>query len=1193
MYSCINEIMTHVTSPPERNSASKPDAGGGLTTQGRERIGALECVARLARGGHGAAMSGSAGGFVAAVAKLLKSTDGTSASSGKTFPNAWALTEDGARSLRRCAIRSLAAVVGAASRERPLRAETRTAAARVVNDAIAHGLTRQLNSRREDSSKDLAKDLEDAAERSGHSCAREAAALAELTGDRERLIPGAGRTVQAAACTAARALASTPGGSGLWNDRGGGGDRSSSKGSNKQSAGEEMRDLLHRALRDGDEEARGCAASALGQLAASRLCPSEHTHAGGRADGGVNGGGVNDDGGLDATPDKSAGTKKTHHRRSSSSFSGTGGTGLFGNLMRSKSGDAESMAAVAAAQAAASVAAANAPLDLESPGSATLWGETIDTCFANAFKRACRVPGPDGRRTRLGLAASWVHFTAFASEKSLESGKSIPAALLISAAGRLYGALGAAAYGSGGIGMAREDVPHAEACALHVLRCGILARLDEGGRGSLLRELAKIAGDSVEGENGTAVRENTAPPAAVAMRALATAVAAAGRVDDDTAEALTNVTFDVLDAGTCPDDVATCVRALAAAAPARAAGLLRRAVFKMSDAAGSDVGMDAGAVAGVAGGAACAAALCAAGDVLPLGLPGGLLRDAAAAAFALGVGVVNVNVDDGGDGACHVRARGLRAAAGALRGPAGRLECEQRGDEIVAALTKALDIDALRAAIVREGDGDEAGSAVKGSAGAFGFMTSTAKKKRRPAVRWPPARELSWRAAAVDLLAAYARRSACVDREILELLESAVRCSLINTGVFEKSLNNDEDGAGHVAVNDWPTEPGIASALATFRLATLRAFGAVPGGASAYASSHRSLVALCASPVRPLPGSNLGSSCVAALRLALDQHGDPADTALGPWTSGGDAALDELRAFDGGWDSPAAGFDGDDFLHIANSSVGGSFPRHTGLAATLQAARLATLARVAAVADDAIRTTAMRALELEAGIDPNDSAGDSSSLKAAASSTSATPTKALFNGKSTAQGWSGGASPASLVNVCVAALALAGVKTFESKESKETVASSLTRLASAVGNSPASGPAHWRAAAELDARAAELVGDAASSSLLTRLATTLPDTPPRLRRGPPKSDPGFSSAMNSSLIGGGGRAVAAATCASTFRRAGALASTAAMRPLVKSLVATSVQIDVGSDATHLWSLHALGAFPSSSHAFLSPHGRLD
>ena len=307
MYSCINEIMTHVTSPPERNSASKPDAGGGLTTQGRERIGALECVARLARGGHGAAMSGSAGGFVAAVAKLLKSTDGTSASSGKTFPNAWALTEDGARSLRRCAIRSLAAVVGAASRERPLRAETRTAAARVVNDAIAHGLTRQLNSRREDSSKDLAKDLEDAAERSGHSCAREAAALAELTGDRERLIPGAGRTVQAAACTAARALASTPGGSGLWNDRGGGGDRSSSKGSNRSNRLGRRCATCCTGLYGTATRRRGDARRARwASSRRSRLCPSEHTHAGGRADGGVNGGGVNDDGGLDATPDKSA-----------------------------------------------------------------------------------------------------------------------------------------------------------------------------------------------------------------------------------------------------------------------------------------------------------------------------------------------------------------------------------------------------------------------------------------------------------------------------------------------------------------------------------------------------------------------------------------------------------------------------------------------------------------------------------------------------------------------------------------------------------------------------------------------------------------------------------------------------------------------------------------------------------------------
>ena len=40
--------------------------------------------------------------------------------------------------------------------------------------------------------------------------------------------------------------------------------------------------------------------------------------------------------------------------------------------------------------------------------------------------------------------------------------------------------------------MAREDAPHAEACALHVLRCGVIARLDEPGRGSLLRSLVSI-----------------------------------------------------------------------------------------------------------------------------------------------------------------------------------------------------------------------------------------------------------------------------------------------------------------------------------------------------------------------------------------------------------------------------------------------------------------------------------------------------------------------------------------------------------------------------------------------------------------------------------------------------------------------------------------------------------------------------
>ena len=244
----------------------------------------MECVARLARGGHGPAMSGGAGSLVAAVAKLLKSTDGSSAGAGRAFPNAWALTPDGARALRRCACRALAAVVGGASRDRPLRAEVRTAAARVVSDAIAHGLVHPLRSRpssssvssRPGSSVDLiARELEETAEKSGHSCAREAFSLADLTGDRERMIPGAGRTVQAAACVAAGALASTPGGSGLWGDEVG---RSGRAGLARglRSAAEEMR--ASRALEEGDE-GRGDARRARWARWPPRAVPSEHTHA--------------------------------------------------------------------------------------------------------------------------------------------------------------------------------------------------------------------------------------------------------------------------------------------------------------------------------------------------------------------------------------------------------------------------------------------------------------------------------------------------------------------------------------------------------------------------------------------------------------------------------------------------------------------------------------------------------------------------------------------------------------------------------------------------------------------------------------------------------------------------------------------------------------------------------------------------
>ena len=1229
LYSCVNEIMTHVTAVPERGSASKPNVGCGLTRQGAARIGALECVARLARGGHGPALSGGAGSFVAAVAKLLKSTDGSSNTSGRAFPNAWALTPDGARALRRCACRALAAVVGGASRDRPLRAEVRTAAARVVSDAIAHGLAHPLRSRpssssvssRPGSSVDLiARELEETAEKSGHSCAREAFSLADLTGDRERMIPGAGRTVQAAACVAAGALASTPGGSGLWGDEVG---RSGRAGSAKpKSAAEEMRDALRGALEEGDEETRGCAASALGALAAARLYPSEHTHASRVApDGGAEGAEGADDtsgGALDDTPTKIGVNKKkpTHHRRSSSS-----GGGLFGGLMRGKAGgDAESSAASAAARAAAATAAAAAPLDLDGPGVDRRWTETIETCFVRSFRDACRSPGPDGRRARHGLASAMVRFTACVSEKSLERGKSVPARLLVGMTSRVYAAIAECMLQGGG--MAREDAPHAEACALHVLRRGVIARLDEPGRGSLLRSLASTIFFGNDEVTDASPVSKVNVPGDTAMRAIAHALAAVTRVDDDTADALCAVVFRAMDSGGCPDEVAVCAAQLAHSAPRASAGLLRRSVEKISANAGAAGTMDATAVAAVAGGAAATAALVAAGDVLPLGLPGGLLRDAAASAFALVGGVVEC---ESLDAECELRARGYLAAAGCLRGPSGRHEAQSRRDEILASLKKALDAKALRTLLETLPENDESGSNAKKSS-AFGFMSSvSAKKKRRPGgPRWPPARELRWRAAAVDLLAAYAFVARTDDDEsndeksdegaswsvVEELLDDAARCSLVNTVYFFETDPRGEGAedkqlpeGGYVDAGEWPADSRVAAQLASFRLATLRAFDVVhgenrpshaitrAGKRGGFVGYSKALVALCGTPVRPLPGSNLGSACVVALRLALGRRGDDADVAAAPRSSGfqsGDAALDELRAFDGGWDAPpeleGSGF-GFGFGYAAKGSGGGfpgfsrRFPRPAGLAATLQATRVRALAFLCAV--DA---APLRFIEAEAGIvvkgGGEGGGGDDSNSGHSGHRDDSNPNSAVRRFEFEF-GDGSGVSPASLVNACVAGLTLADSNRFKSfADDNDAVAASLIRVAGAIGSSRWSGPAHWRVAAELRARAAELGGDASAASLLTSLAASLPSTPPR-RADPgdeknPSANP--SGADDVHLSGPCPRAVAASTAAATFRRAGALASTSATKPLVRSLLEASAQIDVGSDATHLWPLHALGEF---------------
>ena len=280
-------------------------------------------------------------------------------------------------------------------------------------------------------------------------------------------------------------------------------------------------------------------------------------------------------------------------------------------------------------------------------------------------------------------------------------------------------------------------------------------------------------------------------------------------------------------------------------------------------------------------------------------------------------------------------------------------------------------------------------------------------------------------------------------------------------------------------VGEWPADSLVATQLASFRLATLRAFNVIHGGENARdpplkrfgrrggnVGYSNALVALCGTPVRPLPDSNLGSACVVALRgagTARRRRG------RGAWASGGggggDAALDELRAFDGGWDAPR------DEEFFSGFGLGGyakgsfrrgfsrRFPRPAGLAATLQATRVHALAFLCTV-DPA----ALRFIEAEAGIVvKGDVKGDDSNPSGDDSNPAKTVRKRFeFDGSGPFP-----ASPASLVNACVASLALADSDRFKSFADASLVASSLAKIAGAVGRSRWSGPAHWRVAAEL------------------------------------------------------------------------------------------------------------------------------
>ena len=289
----------------------------------------------------------------------------------------------------------------------------------------------------------------------------------------------------------------------------------------------------------------------------------------------------------------------------------------------------------------------------------------------------------------------------------------------------------------------REDAPHAAACALYIIRAGVLARLDEAGQRSLLSRLLRLlpndggnsssdeinsvgggvgGGGGGGGEKVESAKKKPPPPPSVVLHAVGDVLGVLGRVTEKVrAEAAEALTGALITTGSTERssggggresggvaEAALAIRSLAAAAPESAASLLEDAVSKMqrqrqlqqqtaaTSSGGNNDSEDVGAVIGAA---AAAAALVSAGDVFELGLPSGLLRDAAEAGRALTTTTTRQDgvVLSAADGA-RVRERGWGVVAAAIAGPTGVAEVEENGDTIAADLARAFDPKALASA---------------------------------------------------------------------------------------------------------------------------------------------------------------------------------------------------------------------------------------------------------------------------------------------------------------------------------------------------------------------------------------------------------------------------------------------------------------------------------------------------------------
>ncbi|PRW58658.1 HEAT repeat-containing 5B isoform X2 [Chlorella sorokiniana] len=778
-------------------------------------------------------------------------------------------------------------------------------------------------------------------------------------------------------------------------------------------------------------------------------------------------------------------------------------------------------------------------------------GDVPTACLTTPFVEAASY---SNRPVCTALAQAWVAYLTAVRAGGMEEQSFVDSAL------RVLEMLGAACLASGsyqeasivpgegelGLGTGSGERPHAQACALYVLRVGVIEQLGEGGQRLLLDRLAGVL---------SAPLGQYTPVGIVTLEAMALLLEVLGEVSaEKRAELEPAIGAKVAGAHACLRlQAAAAVAALAVAEPSSAARLVgaslanlhaaREKLLAATEAAAPDRSRPSvpstprgvGSVKlkpdmnAVHGWALSGAALVAASRRLPLGVPSALL----ASVLDYAVRLIR-------------EPRGKQAVVSCLELEAGYI--------LLSSLAASLPAEQLL-----EGLGGMEGL-LRLLEPALGQEAATELDRRYcsnvSSLDYVVAMELWWRTAALQaflaIVAGPLAAAPRADQPRLHQCAAALLKPTLDVLIAHAALQEPARGKGGPAGM-------FAGAAALLQLRLLEAYAALPS--PAYEGEQEALTKLCMRAVRSAATGAAGQMLHSALRRWLDGG----DALLGPWQQGRDPLERALHSFEGVAGGPhvapwqagsrtGIGYAMAEDGHEAGGASSGSssssgllavpapspYPQPRALGAALLEAQLALVGRILAAVAPVNQAAIMDALISIASGGPQKRKDKEPAKRQAAAMAAA------------------GAALASMAALMMGgrgALQVAGAE----------LAPRMRQLADEVLEEAGGSVALQRAAADLYAASAQLSSDAAAVALVRTLCKEMAETASLPRR-----------AALALAVGSCGRAV------------GGLSLQAVLPTATDTLVAVARASD---KSISVWVMHAMLLLANAAGLAFVPHLR--